>query len=529
MKRIFALLLTLVLALAPLTGCAGKDAPAPAAASASYNAGTAADQPSPDVQVPLPSPNGTADGDATLKNARFVMIYNPNIFDEWDPLSADTTSLFTGSIGSQIVTGISRSGELDPEPTSGREMISPYDLMGEDGADRLPRTGGRGGASDPVYSKNDTHSFYCNTPDMTARVKREFTCVYEGAHCYIWTFDGAIGETDAARIGAEFDETIFPADVAYYGVPRFTDNGGKVNILIYPLTSAGLCGFFYYYDNFASSEVYGAPQELIDRLGPNTDHAIININSKILTSLGDEFVFSTLAHELQHQIVSSDMFYYYETPYMRPWLNEAMSMYAEDLIYPGINTEGHYNEFFYVSNNYREGQSLYNFTHDGDETLGDYGIVCLFGRYLDKYAGTDVFRNVHKYWRESYSADVTESGALYAAVPDAFLSAIDGKYAYPERLSASFERPEDEWMSKMTLDFYLETLNGEIAGLSEYAQTLQLDMLYAELRPVSIQGGGRVLVATENGSFTIPADADDGLIYVGLDENFNVTEIIYPN
>ena len=54
-------------------------------------------------------------------------------------------------------------------------------------------------------------------------------------------------------------------------------------------------------------------------------------------------------------------------------------------------------------------------------------------------------------------------------------------------------------------------------------------MLYCKEAPVEIEGGGRVIVAVENGSFTIPADAGEGLIYIGLDENFNVVTAFRAN
>ena len=45
-------------------------------------------------------------------------------------------------------------------------------------------------------------------------------------------------------------------------------------------------------------------------------------------------------------------------------------------------------------------------------------------------------------------------------------------------------------------------------------------MLYRSFDSQEIQGGGRMIVKTLNGSFSIPQDADNGLIYIGLDENF---------
>lgn len=94
--------------------------------------------------------------------------------------------------------------------------------------------------------------------------------------------------------------------------------------------------------------------------GINTDHAIININSDMLSE-DIEFVQATLSHEFQHLICATDAFYYAQSPLMETWLNESMSAYAEELIYPGRKEENHYNDVFYLSDSFREGQSLYNF------------------------------------------------------------------------------------------------------------------------------------------------------------------------
>ena len=77
-------------------------------------------------------------------------------------------------------------------------------------------------------------------------------------------------------------------------------------------------------------------------------------------------------------------------------------------------------------------------------------------------------------------------------------------------------------MSKMTLDFYIETLSMQLAQLEEYEDIAHLFMLYDEINPVDIEGGGRVIVATEGDSFTIPEDADTELLYIGLNESFEV-------
>ena len=55
-----------------------------------------------------------------------------------------------------------------------------------------------------------------------------------------------------------------------------------------------------------------------------------------------------------------------------------------------------------------------------------------------------------------------------------------------------------------------------------------MTLLYDEINPADIQGGGRVIAATMDGTFEIPDDADYGLIYIGLDADFKpVTGICY--
>ena len=218
-----------------------------------------------------------------------------------------------------------------------------------------------------------------------------------------------------------------------------------------------------------------------------------------------------------------------DSPFVRTWLDESMSACAEELCYPGIMNEGEYNLLMYLSDNYRKGQSLYNFDTESDDYIGAYGVVYLFEKYLCQHAGDDVFSKIHDYWKNSYRSDVTEAEALYAAMPQSFIDEINEKYSFPSSISMGFSGKEEEWMSKMTLDFYLEAISPELAELMEYTDGARRFMLYSEINPLDIQGGGRIIVATENGSFTIPDDAGKGLIFIGMDQNFNVVTEPYSN
>lgn len=458
----------------------------------------------------------------TLNNVDYVMIYNPYIYHESDDNgNVLSKSLTTGDLGGQIVTGMNRAGGLETNdmPT----MISQAQInAGFDDSD-VDRSGVRAGGKDPSYKVGDTHEFYHMNINVTAREKDTFQCIYAGEHCYIWSMNNSISEKDAKSLAEQFDSKIYQQDVDAFGKARFTDNGGKVNMLFYPMQE-GIGGFFCNFDIFSSSE---CPDVLAEARGYNTDHAIININSDMLNQ-DMEFVQATLSHEFQHLICATDALYYEESPFMETWLNESMSAYAEELIYPGRKEENHYNDVFYLSDSFREGQSLYNFDTDHDSTIGAYGAVYLYSKYLNNLAGNDVFSKVHAYWRESYSADVTEAEALMNAVPSSVKKDIDSKYSYPSALSGRFDTDADQWMSKLTLDYYVKTLDMDFAGLSDVADQAHLLMLYSNAVPADIEGGGRIVVATQNGSYTVPSDADQGLVYIGLDQNFNVvTDPVY--
>lgn len=450
------------------------------------------------------------------------MIYNPYIYHESDDNgNVLSKSLTTGDLGGQIVTGMNRAGGLETNDMP--EMISQAQInAGFDDSD-VDRSGVRAGGKDPSYKVGDTHEFYHMNKNVTARVQDTFQCIYAGEHCYIWSMNNSISEKDAKSLAEQFDSKIYQQDVDAFGKARFTDNGGKVNMLFYPMQE-GIGGFFCNFDIFSSSE---CPDVLAEASGYNTDHAIININSDMLGE-DMEFVQATLSHEFQHLICATDAMYYADAPWMETWLNESMSAYAEELIYPGRKEENHYNDVFYLSDSFREGQSLYNFDTDHDSTIGAYGAVYLYSKYLNDLAGNDVFSKVHAYWRESYSADVTEAEALMNAVPSSVKKDIDSKYSYPSALSGRFDTDADQWMSKLTLDYYVKTLDMDFAGLSDVADQAHLLMLYSNAVPADIEGGGRIVVATQNGSYTVPSDADQGLVYIGLDQNFNVvTDPVY--
>ena len=456
-----------------------------------------------------------------MDNVSYVMIYNPYIYDEGDGTAAPVSEgRSTGNMSSQIVVGMNKAGGLDPDieiPTVRSQAENDANVD----TSVVNRDGIKAGGMDPIYNVNEKHDFYHSDENLTATYLSTFDCVYSGTYCYIWGLNGSISYAEAQTMANEFDYNIYNKLVNNFGTARFTENGGKINLLFYPMME-GLGGYFTMADIFSSAEV---PADYITQYGFNVDHAIVHINSFYLTA-DPMYAASTMAHEFQHLICASDCFTYAETPWMATWLNESMSAYAEEMVYPGIKEAGYYNQFMYLSNNYRTGQSLYNFDTTNDEYIGAYGAVYLFAKYIEQLDGPEVFNRVHGYWRYNFRSNILESDAVIGALSDAAFKEINDKYMYsPKIYHDLLDMNLNLSLSKLTLDFYIETLKPDLANLYGLENQMRAAMLYTEMAPVEIEGGGRILVATQNGSYEIPSDADVGLVYIGLDENFNVVSM----
>ena len=450
------------------------------------------------------------------KDLSYVMIYNPFVYDEYN--AAQKGTLRTGYLGTQIDVDAYRGSGLEEELDIG--SVSQGEIM--EGLDLgIFEEGGRGNGLGKDYKVGDTKRFYCTTAgnsNCNIRSQRNMTCMYAGKYCYVWN-DGSMTKAQLQMYGKEFDEKVYQTMITTFGMPRFVGASGKVNLLFYPI-AGNTGGYFHPYDLYGSDEVTSRD---ITQYGMNTDHAIVHFNSNYAgNSRYELWMKGTMAHEFQHLLCYTAYFTNYVC--CRTWLNEAMSGYIEQQIFPGGKAQGGQLASINTSDRIRKGQSLYNFTNNSSD-IGVYGSVYYFSEYLAAYGGKDVFSKIHSYWRTSYSKTLCEAEAIYMSVPTDYRNGIDEYLNYSSKIK--FVNSYEEWMSKMTLHFYL-TMFAKTGNLPNYDQIKVASLLYNDMQGARIEGGGRIVLATKGDTFQIPDDADTGLVYIGLDKNFQIVDSYVP-
>ncbi|MBE6704896.1 MAG: hypothetical protein E7583_06495 [Ruminococcaceae bacterium] len=446
----------------------------------------------------------------------YVMIYNPSLYNETASLNPE---LNTGSFANQIDPSMEKAdGVVEiPEfiPKSQAEINAGVDI------DISSLELNRAGAMIAPYSVGDMRSFYHFSPEGE-RIESDFMCLYAGEKCNIWVNieDEYADINYIPMLGKEFDEKVYDSVTGMFGSPRFEGNGAKINVLVaedVPSTA----GYFCIYDLFATGEASDAE---VLKYGLNLDHPIININSITVNEMFGDIALSTLAHEFQHLICFTSTLESNKCEMMETWFNEAMSGYIEEELYPGIQDD-RYDEYM-GSNIIRYGQSLYNFATDNSEEsfdIGTYGSVFLYSEFLANLAGEDIYTNIHKYWRTSFNSGLDVATAIANSVPKDVYNEIADSVKYGSGIR--FNDKDDEWMSKLTLNFYIALLAEE--DPEEFAKIITENLLYNDINAADIEGGGRVIIPVKNGKYEIPENADKGLVYIGINKDLEVVTDIY--
>lgn len=448
------------------------------------------------------------DGGISSEDVRYVMIYNPEIYEE-----ENEKALSTGDLKDCIELDLDRADELEMPATESGFVHIPVGTYGGD----VDLTGvefdvNRAGGLYIPYEVGDTEEFYYG---MDERQLGTFECLYVGEYCCIWTINEEASMEVAEATGEEFDNKIYESVTDLFGYPRYTYDGDKVNILMYNL-SGGCTGFVMPYEIFSDEEV---PEGWGEKTGLNTGKDIMNIDPRIFYH-DEEALFSTMAHEFQHLICANSnmvaMFCFGKS--INVWLNESMSGFVEEWLYPGVQEENGRYRALHGSDGIRHGQSLYNFNITSDD-IGVYGSVYLFSEYLANLTGEDSFKEIHSYWQNISDKNFSEPESIADSMSSKAKKDLESKYDFSD---LDFVDENEELLSKITLDFYISTISDSDSKPEALDKVKAKRLLYDEINPADIEGGGRILVSVSEEGFTFPEDADEGLVYIGFDEDFNV-------
>lgn len=427
-----------------------------------------------------------------------VLVYNPLPYREKD------NTLFTGTFPKPE----------DSEPESGESLF--LSGMHKTGKDLSVS------AKDPTM-----RDFWICTDLVTYRYdKCTFRLARESEHCCIWVLDNdTISFTDeqTEAMQEQFESVIYPSDISRFGGFRDLSGDGKLHILTYAMNSNSVCGFFDSYDLYTKEEIMVIDP---DDYESYNYLPIINVNSRMADR--ETIVNGTLAHEFQHLILRSAVL---ASPANQDrlgkersvdvWLNEGFSMEAEEFAYPGSVAEQGYIEAYERSEKIRLGLSYQNFDASSND-VGAYGQSFLFAEYLRAQCGDDVFRSVLEYWRNTETfADLRESAAIRARLTEAQIGSLQSLCTYSDAVNASLGTEDEILLSKFALAFRLAILLKEESGLYSIGASLPSMPVYTGSGR-KIEGGGAILLSCD-GTFTVPMDADSGLIFVGI-KNGSVTE-----
>ncbi len=227
---------------------------------------------------------------------------------------------------------------------------------------------------------------------------------YEGTHTLLYvdqtTHVSCITDYEAAALGQEFEDHIYPTNTSSFGSESDINHDGKVVILLTPvvneLTPSGgstpgyIAGFFMPGDLLPAYVPTGASNgmEIYYSMVPDPTGLYGNVHPK---DEALDVIVGVIAHEFEHMI----MFNYrvlifgngYSGAYMAElWVDEGLAHIAEDL-------NGHDGSNISRANLFLNDPGNVTLIHGGDD-LEERGASFLFFRYLGDRFGDRIFRDI---------------------------------------------------------------------------------------------------------------------------------------
>lgn len=340
------------------------------------------------------------------------------------------------------------------------------------------------------YEAGTTRKFY------TYNGYKTFTCIGEGAHCFIWMENDLKSSYDASGktqlIAADMVQTYEQGayEVLYEisdGNIPCRDGSGKLSIALEQIASA--------------SGVYMGS-------GNEPDITSIHINTKSPSEYTVGSMRNTnalLVHEGQHALFEQLTSYSHTQKYMG--ITEGMSVAAMEFAW-GNSDVSNWLNYIEGDSGIRNGSALLYRTYRGN-TAQDYGLPYLFIRYLiNRKSGS---YDPVPFFHAAYSVSAANQSA------DVYLRNVMGG---------------DTDFSSLVTDFYTAIAANEPAGNYGFAgdpvvqSTLRNYPYYAgsDGSEISLDPTAGIILQLNGGTFTVPTDGGSNIRYRIVGEKSSVSE-----
>ncbi|MBQ2200928.1 MAG: InlB B-repeat-containing protein, partial [Clostridia bacterium] len=514
-KKLFCLILSLLMVLSLLPGFAGAETDPEETEVSSEPAAAVSESPVVrgvhNTIIIDDDPTDGYEGD-------YVVIYNPS--------TTASNSLSTGNLTGLIETTVEPSIVPNPDMHELPESELPIWKLDIDSQLEKPKEPYK---RDPSlmkassFSVGDTKTFeILGQYSPTGSDSIEFECLYVGEHCYIWTPVSSanntypLDEIDStyAKMAADEFDSKFDLMQSSFGDHENGDGDGKLHMLYYNIDegwngSGGyVAGFFYAYDLYYNN----LPILNIDTY-PGVYYK--NPNSGNVYKRMDD-TYNTMVHEYQHLINYSN------TSSMDTWLNECFSAAAEEICYPGssvVDRIQSWENYYYSSNNdwlnppaefeyqssfqLHNGYSMYNWSNSISDVLALYAQVSFFAQYLFTRFGNSIYRQIsNAYTSSEVNAITSATGVSCAELVKAFRVAVTANAA------------QDQYGGI----YGFKAQNGYDPSQYNNVQN-PWDLLSPIVftgNAAAIKGGGAITVKPIDGVFNPPSDAGENLQYIGI-------------
>lgn len=182
-----------------------------------------------------------------------------------------------------------------------------------EGKDEIPET-----LETPAEPRQvgDRKTFWASNVETNENFRVEAVLRYATEHLYFWIEDGVrYNERDLQRLAETFEEQIYPINREFFGSEWSPgiDNDPHLYVLYARGLGRGIAGYFS-----AADELHPEAHEY------SNAHEMFMISADNV-SLGEEYIYGTMAHEFQHMI------HWYRDRNEESWMNEGFAVLAEFL------------------------------------------------------------------------------------------------------------------------------------------------------------------------------------------------------